>query len=265
MMIYRLRRKLLKFLKSVIVEISAFSFYIKIIFFKPCEPDQLIVLILDSERYPYSVIKKKGNYPTWGTDFKKQGVSVFYYYGDKTENIIKGDTIMLKYPDSSYTEKFIGALELITHLFNDQVYLLRTNSSSYWRVRFVRKLVAYLKYKKIDYFGVQGFDYETKQRFASGAGFFLSSRVVDEIIKSDERMDTSLIDDVALGKFLQTRGYKLFPGYRLDLNKQNWLIKASFLSFYHYHFRCKTKTNHTKERLLDISKMQFLHRLFNIY
>lgn len=230
--------------------------------YKPCLPENLLVLILDAEQTPYSEIKMKGSYPTWVSDLRKSGIEYYYYYGNSKVNYKQGDTIKLECPDNAFTEKFVKSLNILFHKNYPTKFLLRTNSSSYWRVSYLRRIISFVLDKNIDYFGVGGFDYITKCNFASGSGFIISPKITKLIFEHSDQINCSLIDDVAIGHFLFSKNIQITNGFRLNLQNRNWRIKALFPGIFHYHFRCKTRSLNTLNRLTDIKKMNFLHHFY---
>lgn len=261
-LLFRFKRDFYKAAQDAVAGVEGFFFFSQLFFTKECKPEELIVLILDSEQYPYNIIKKEGSYPTWVSKLKQEGIEYYYYYGGKIKDFILKDNIKLSCPDNDYTQKFISSLRLLDYSDSIDKYVVRTNSSSFWRIKYLRKVITYLKTNDIDYFGVRGYDYSLKINFASGAGFILSPKAIEFLLEGNESINYSLIDDVALGNFFKKKAINFKKGFRLDLTRSNWQSKALLFGFFHYHFRCKTKTLEKEKRKEDIHKMLFLNRLF---
>ena len=96
-------------------------------------------------------------------------------------------------------------------------YLFRTNTSSF--VDF-NKLQKYSKsnHNNLDYSGVV-LDVVEGDTIASGAGFFLSRKNVELILKNKDKFDETLPDDVAIARLL--RKFEILPStlIRKDLKK----------------------------------------------
>jgi hypothetical protein len=254
------QRKILKIISEIYDQLKATTFCLKIQFYKPCSPEELLVLILDSEESPYREIRVEGSYPTWVSDLRKAGIEYYYYYGNAKENYIHDDAIKLNCPDNAYTKKMLGSLETLFHNQNPTKYLVRTNSSSYWRIGYLRKVISFLKTNKIDYFGISLLNPATENNYVSGAGIILSPAATDIILRKSDQIDCHLFDDIAIGELLLNRKIPICRGFRLTLSKKYWKIKAVFLGIFHYHFRCKTKSSDSMKRLNDINKMKFLYQ-----
>ena len=96
----------------------------------------------------------------------------------------------------------ISAMQYLRSNF-DFDYLVRTNQSTYWNLPKVEKLLKTLPSTKL-YAGQVMFGEE--MNFVSGSGIILSGDLVDQIIGNHDKIDSELIDDVSIGRFMKSVG-----------------------------------------------------------
>ena len=128
----------------------------------------------------------------------------------------------------------------------DPDLIIRTNVSSYWNLSVLRKIVSQLPSTGF-YGGVPGplprsiTKTVTTKSYASGAGIFMSADIARLLVKQYKDLDLSLIDDLAIGHFMNVRKIPLIPMDRHDLD---YPIDALNLDEKElnctYHFRCKS-------------------------
>lgn len=251
---------------------------------KSITPEQtggLLILVLACKDPTYSDFDLACR-DTWVKDARSKGVRIIFYYGGMEEKFINDD-LYLKTNDSHahLAQKFIKALQFIlkSKLEFDCIY--RTNHSS---ALDIDKLIAtYHKIKNDNlYAGVIGESsllnldnlyilprfpkLMTYLRsllrnwsfsFASGSGFFISKKNVEQLLNSDYRID--MVDDVMTGYALHKAGIQILELSRVDFLGPDVVIKKSELTPKTkdiFHFR-----NKSPERDTDIKRMYRLHEL----
>jgi len=141
-------------------------------------------------------------------------------------------------------------------------FIIRTNVSSYWNLDVLREVLVSLP--KTDFYGgVPGPIPRSmtktlqSQLYASGAGIFMSADVAHLITSNSSNLDLSIIDDLAIARFMHSQRIRVRKMSRYDLNfaeEVSDLDDRTLLSSYHY--RCKAGT----DSRIDVSIMKTLHK-----
>lgn len=215
-----------------------------------------IIAIISCEQEPYLNIENEGVRKTWAGVYQ-EGVEILYYYGRKNNNCIIGDKVFLDCEDSFSTmpKKAMLFFEKILQTYKDFEYVYFTNLSSYVRLDKIINIFKGIDNDKF-YSGVIG--YLNGVSFASGAGFFISRYLLDFIVKNKDKLNQSVMGDVAYGELLTNNGIKIVPQKRFDiisLDHLNQVCREDVIN--HYHFRCKQESN----RGSDIVVMRKIHHL----
>jgi hypothetical protein len=125
----------------------------------------------------------------------------------------------------------------------DFVHFLRTNLSSFLRFPLLLSFLSRIRDRAYLYAG-----YRIKNPlappFASGAGFLLNRASYDLLVKEQHQLRFDLIDDVAVGLFMQERNIVVAPAITFCLIEQATLAKDfrfPFCNKGHFLFRVKTE------------------------
>lgn len=212
-----------------------------------------LVAVVSCAQEPYYSLENEGVRKTWAS-IPHKDVSVIYYYGSRNKSEIRGDSFFMDCTEGHMEVKAMLFFERILEEYKDLEYVFFTNLSSYVRLDKIAD-----KFKCINndnyYSGVVGDYYGT--HFASGAGLFISRKLLTFLVENKSKLNTSIAGDVAYGELLINSGVKLVPQDRLDILSLEHLstIKKEDVEP-HYHFRCKQKN-----RSDDIVVMKRIHTL----
>lgn len=188
---------------------------------------KLIILISTSSGKPFESIRKNGQESTWIRSIQKFPTVEFKYLtstenvpstvsareethtqlGVKTQpskfNILNSETeTELEFEASGGWESILSNTlsgmrwALLNREFD---FLIRTNVSSYWNIEFTLELLATLPKSGI-YAGQRVFALGTE--LIEGSGMIFSRDVVEKICDGISEIDSTTIDDVAIGRFL---------------------------------------------------------------
>jgi len=139
-------------------------------------------------------------------------------------------------------------------------FIIRTNISSYWNVQNTLELLGALPKTKL-YAGHELNVLDT--RFVAGDGIILSRDLVELISSRVSEIDSGVIDDVAIGRFL--RNFKINPRH-IPRPIVQTLFDCHNLDIYRnktHQVRCKVeRTLLGKSYRLDVGLMKSLHRNF---
>jgi hypothetical protein len=191
---------------------------------------KIIILVLslnDGDLYTefYNTQKK-----TWDS-IEVDGIDTFYYFGNCEDNEIVDNNIYTNVSETllNCTDKTLEAFKLINNM--DYDYVFRTNSSSYVDKH---RLKEYLnnKPKTNFYSGIIGL--HEHNYFCSGSGFFLSKDLITLLINNEDKLDRNLIDDVSIGKLLNSFNIPLVNSERFDV------VSSDDISNNFFHYRLKT-------------------------
>lgn len=222
---------------------------------------KIIVLVLSSLDKVYQDLEETIR-DTWAIN-KNNNLNIFYYYGGSDSFFVDGDKIFCTKEESLFNIGY-KTIEAFEYLYNNYEfdYIFRTNSSSYVNLD---KMIDFLenKPKSSFYCGYINLQKNTNILFGSGSGYFLSKDLIGMILSKSDSWNHSLIDDVALGKFLSEHNVQLVQSKRLDINRLQDDLLYNFdrpiLSDEiknHFHFRCKTSD---PNRLMDSLIMKNIH------
>lgn len=170
------------------------------------------------------------------------------------EVLVENDTIFIKGRESyipGCLDKTIKSIEFLLKT-SDFDFIFRTNMSS---VVDLNKLNNLLTTCKNDCYGFIGYHNDTK--FASGAGMLFSRKLCNYLINNNKFLHYELLDDLAIGSFLQSRNIEIFPLTRFEVydyeNNINDISKDLIKDY--YHFRCKSINNNEIKTLLMMQKI----------
>ena len=181
----------------------------------------------------------------WKRYWKKHPrIKCFFIKNDPnlSENILLlEDTIYYKSEESirpGVLHKTVYSIEYcLNHFEFDNIF--RTNLSS---MLDLYKMYDYITHNAIfDYGALIGEEWDTKQLFGSGCGFFLSKYACQYLVKNAYLLKTEEMDDVAIGILvLPTFGIK--PISRCDIN--NLDDESYIITDDTFHYRCKSDGEH---------------------
>lgn len=242
----------------------------------------ILVLSMDQGYYRSLAYASKA---TWDS-VEQEGVETVYYFGDEgitsKEEYIEGNKDLFTGTGEGLTAigyKTIAAYEWA--LKNKQFdYIVRVNASTYVNKRTLHEYIQGLPDEGL-YSGVGapytfiGYDFY----YAWGPHYTISRDVVKSIVKYQERWRHGLMDDVALGLFMEENGYKLnntgamasIDIRRYSNPEQYFLISyncggvggmfedlSEIRDFKLPFIRCKQDWDRSRD-------LELMHKLFNIY
>ena len=211
---------------------------------------KLLITILSCSQPSDAYTIENGISKTWNS-ISHPDIETYHYFGGAIKQYHTKNSIHLKCTEN-YHLMGIRTLECFDYCLKNFEFdfLLRTNISSY-----IHKynLMSWLsdKPRQNFYSGVIG-EY-SGIRYVSGAGIFMSKDVVEKTIERANSIDTSLVDDVAIGKLLSDTN--IIPALRVDLHCEHQNLNFDTSSF---HFRCKCESN----RKVDSLVMRAIHDRF---
>jgi hypothetical protein len=161
----------------------------------------------------------------------------------------------------------ISAVAFLHRMYNPD-FIIRTNVSSYWNLKALRKLIMNLPPSGL-YAGVTGAafgglsGYLDKSRFVSGAGIIMSRDIYTKLISERDRFDMGCIDDLSIGRTFSALGIKPTEMDRIDL-RHVWDVEtiSPEVLARNAHYRCKSEHrigSITVRR--DVSIMNRLHSM----
>ncbi len=169
--------------------------------------------------------------------------------------LIEGNDLFVKTEEGyqpGIVNKTILSMEALRPRLKEFDFVLRTNLSSFYvfpeLIKFVMKLP-----KERSYSGVSMYlpaDRRPKFGtiyFVSGAGFLLSSDLVEMLLDGKEeisKLSAELPDDVLIGFFFQQRKIPHIPADRADIfSLEQWITKKDKIPSDSFHFRAKSHGN----------------------
>lgn len=176
---------------------------------------RLLILVMCSSAHKFKKLELEIK-RTWGS-VNQPGVKVLFYVDNqrslfkKKAAVLKGNDLILPCGDGyiQCTKKTVQAFSYVLEHFNFD-YIFRTNLGSYI---YQDRILNFLADKPTDrfYAGILGLAKvgSLEVVFASGSGFFLSRDLVSLIVSKQEVIDYAIIDDVAIGRFLQEENIKI--------------------------------------------------------
>lgn len=213
---------------------------------------KVAILVLAVHGNIYDGLIDKGIRKTWGS-VKIENVDIYYYYGDSIVNEVVDDIMNVNVPEGlmNIGKKTIEAFKLILNM-KKYDYVFRTNASSYVNQKLMYD-IAYLAPRTEFYSGVVG-NYRGL-KYASGSGYFISKDLMLYAIDHEYDLDSTYIDDVALGLLL--KHVCIVPADRQDFTEQYQICKIPELYRRIHHYRCK----YERDRSIDVMTMLKLHEL----
>ena len=189
---------------------------------------------------------------------KKLNIQLYLVFGKypvninvPSENLIVSNTPENTIP--GVLLKTIFAFQYINKLYNYN-HVLRTNLSSFFILDYLFDIKKTLKHDNL-YTGTIGKN--NNKKFVSGAGFWLSSDVVNYLLENKDKFVLNKIDDVSIGFLLEKYIKKNIGSPRYDIVK-NKCKKKSFESIVdeikngkHYHIRLKSNNRFNDVKLMD--------------
>jgi len=216
---------------------------------------KLVVLVLDSYT-PNSIRNSAIQKKTWVKEFEDSCEVLFYKAGKENKKLDHDLIIDCNDSYSAMGVKTIKAFEWVNSNL-DYDYIFRTNTSSYVHYRNLMKYLSKISKEEIHYSGYigkfDGIDY------VSGSGIILSKLAIKSILKSKNKLDESVVEDVAIGKLLKLN--KILPkeGKRKDIESHK---DISNFQLDEYHVRCRLDS-FGYSRNLEKYLLGYLHRTFN--
>lgn len=207
---------------------------------------KILVLVLSYDKNPWKQIEEYGIRKTWA----KNNKNIFFYYGGSNKDNIIEDKIYLNINEDimNIGLKTLMCFDMIKDFNFD--YIFRTNTSSYVDINLLYKFIEDKPTSNF-YCGVIG--NHNGIIFCSGSGYFLSKDLLLNVLKNREKWDHSYIDDVSLGKLINSfKNINIYEGKRYDIINDNIEIPTNY-----YHYRCKDEKN----RMNDIIRMKKIHKL----
>lgn len=158
---------------------------------------------------------------------------------------IHADTIFCKVERNyipGIINKNILSMEKMLPRLNEFDYIFRTNLSSFI---YFPKLLEFLKTlpRKNCYCGVPVY---VEFPFASGAGFILSTDLVEKMVLNKNRLYNITFnhEDVVIGRFFYEEHVPLITTSRMDVTRLDyWLSNKNNIPEHIYHFRTKNEEN----------------------
>lgn len=224
---------------------------------------KILVLVLCSRNY-LSKISSSSQRDIWGKYEKK--IKFFHFVGkvDKKNGEVNyinknNESYLLLNVDDGYSsiaQKTLLALEDVYSRF-DFDFIFRTNTSSYINVNRLEKFISDNE-KILEYCGKKLIT-ENGDTIASGAGFFLSRKNVELLLKKRNYFEESLPDDVAIARLLKRFNIHPNESPRTDLKGVPSPTDAYYGNDFHY--RCRLDPNY--HRILEPKLMSYLEKATN--
>lgn len=187
--------------------------------------NRFIILIIGKDNVGYNILRRVMDF-AW----VKKDPRVYYVYGNgslgqgknKVESLYKNNNFKISgnenlhtiskvikndiYCDSvnGWDEILPNTISAMNYLRNvvDFDFIIRTNQSTYWNLPKLEDLLETLPSSNL-YAGQIMSSGEI--RFVSGSGIILSSDLVDQMIEKHDEIDSDLIDDVSISRFMDYR------------------------------------------------------------
>lgn len=217
----------------------------------------VIILIISSTQSHFQaledVIKK-----TWGHTVPS-GCCILFLHGDSTKDTgVYGDRLVVNAPEGleNIGYKMIEAFKYILNVNHKFSFVYRTNLSSYISIPVLLENIKKRKSEEC-YSGVVGIHNGIK--FASGSGYLISRDLVEKVVQKRNDWDHVYLDDVALGKILNTMNIPITEFPRVDIPDIKALKKIKKVDSKVFHYRCKSGNGNRK---FDIIAMNYLHYKF---
>ena len=221
----------------------------------------IIIIIIASRSIVYDELIRKYWIPFLNyINNKNIKINIFFMFGNNTPytdlNIPKENIYISNIEESYAPGILVKTIETMNFVNKNFVYkhILRTNLSSFFILENLVK-TSYLLPDTNLYAGVIG--NHNNILFASGAGYWMSKDIVEQILANINNIDYTLIDDVAIGKLLSSIQITHLPRYDLDKNisyndEEKSSILNEIIANNHYHIRIKNTNKN-----IDIDIMTF--------
>jgi hypothetical protein len=258
---------------------------------------KILISILACEGDGHYVALEKAIRETWGSGKSEHEdiVDIIYYYGNpslESDFKLEGDRLWVKSPEGYFNtwNKTLMMFDFISKNYQFDC-LFRTNLSAYIDLEILQDF-AKKNYNDNFYCGCHGnldptgpTELLRAAKFASGAGYFLSHKLVKELADEKESLFKEYIDDLSLGECMMKKNISPHLGERYGAegsfdDVSNKLTKTSsrggadhpegtgsdggrgtiFHDIDHYHYRLHTTEGNRSD---DIKKMHFIHELKN--
>lgn len=146
-------------------------------------------------------------------------IHAYFYKGNPeldTEAVLEGDTLWVKCSDGleAVYEKLMRALRFFAPDLDLYTFVFRTNLSSFIDFKIFIPFCTTLPETEC-YAGVQARHMDLEIDFVSGAGFLLSTDLVDRLVK--ENPPEVVLDDVSVGAALTSWGVPILRANRIDV------------------------------------------------
>jgi hypothetical protein len=251
---------------------------------------RVVFLIVSSSDQPYARIQHQGQEKTWiKTISNYENVDFRYLISDGSKSLRNSELSELHKTSNSAifrpaTRNSISSTQSNTLIINSSRgwesilsntltgfkwaleveekfdFVIRTNISSYWNIQNTLELLSSLPETEL-YAGHELNVLET--RFIAGDGIILSRDLVELISSRVSEIDSGVIDDVALGRFL--RNFEITPKHIPRPIVQTLFDCHNFHIYKNktHQVRCKVERKLLgKSYRLDVSLMKSLHRNF---
>jgi len=220
---------------------------------------KVLILVLSCDDPAYNYIREEGIAKTWDSS-ACEGTEVYYYFGNAGDVSVDSNRINLTTSEDlmSIGVRTLECFEYCLDNF-DFDYIYRTNLSSYVNKE---RLLKFLEGRPSTSFYSAVVGHHVGVSYGSGAGYFLSRDLVEEVVSRKEELDTSILDDVAIGKLLNK--YFITPAPRVDLPCYHTTLQGLIsipevvCDENDFHFRCKCESN----RQGDVYAMKEVHKKF---
>ena len=220
----------------------------------------MLVLVISSKTEPYLSLDKVVK-DTWGGD-KNESTEIFYCYGGEKINSIVGNEIHTMYEEtlSNIGLKTLKSFELIKD--REFSYVFRTNTSSYIHQENLLKFIADKPTQNF-YCGIVGkYHLNPTVEFCSGAGYFLSRDVFENVLNHANDWDHTHLDDVSLGMLVKKLNVPITTtAKRLTLSDINFNYDKAVVKD-HYHIRCAA---YQGKRVGSDSEKFHMNNIHNIF
>jgi hypothetical protein len=249
---------------------------------------KILISILSHEGNGHYLALENAIRETWGAGKSEHDniVDIIYYYGNpslESDHKLDGDKLWVK-SQEGYFKTWNKTLMMFDFISKNYEFdcLFRTNLSSYIDLKLLQEF-AKKNYNEDFYCGC--FGNLGQGKFCSGAGYFLSKKLVDLAASQRETLTYDSVDDLALGEFMQKKNIPPHLGERYGAegsftNVREKLTTTSsrgwdggeegdgsnhgrgiiFNDIDHYHYRLHTVNGDRRE---DVKKMHFIHELKN--
>ena len=221
----------------------------------------IVIIIIASRSIFYDELIRKYWIPFLNyINNKNIKINIFFMFGNNTPytdlNIPKENIYISSISESYAPGILMKTIETMNFVNKNFVYkhILRTNLSSFFILENLVK-TSYLLPDTNLYAGVIG--HRDNILFVSGAGYWMSKDIVEQILANINNIEYTLIDDVAIGKLLSSIQITPLPRYDLDKNisyndEEKSSILNEIIANNHYHIRIKNTNKN-----IDIDIMTF--------